>query len=119
MPTYSYRCTKCGHKFDAFHSILAPPLKRCKQCAKDSLERLIGAGAGIVFKGSGFYVTDYKKGTSQSNEGTSQQGKEKESSKPSPSEKGAPQKNPSSDTKKKANDSPKQKQENKSKPVSS
>ncbi|HBS04725.1 MAG TPA: FmdB family transcriptional regulator [Leptospiraceae bacterium] len=60
MPTYSYRCTKCGHEYDAFQSMKDDPHTECPECG-GKVERLIGGGAGIVFKGSGFYVTDYKK----------------------------------------------------------
>ncbi len=60
MPTYEYACTLCGHEFDAFQSITAKPLRKCPQCGKSSLKRLIGTGAGILFKGSGFYCTDYR-----------------------------------------------------------
>ncbi len=66
MPTYDYRCRRCDHRFEAFQSITADPLTKCPRCGKQSLERLIGAGAGIIFKGSGFYVTDYKRGSSGS-----------------------------------------------------
>lgn len=61
MPTYDYRCEACRHELDAFQSITAEPLKTCPECGKDELRRLIGAGAGIIFKGSGFYETDYKR----------------------------------------------------------
>ena len=60
MPTYEYRCTKCGHKFEKFQSITAPPLKQCPACKKNTAQRLIGTGAGLIFKGSGFYITDYR-----------------------------------------------------------
>ncbi len=60
MPTYEYECTKCGHTFEALQSISADPLKECPQC-KGRLRRLIGGGMGVIFKGSGFYTTDYKK----------------------------------------------------------
>jgi putative FmdB family regulatory protein len=60
MPTYDYACEKCGHKFEEFQSITAKPLRKCPECKKMSLKRLIGAGAGIIFKGSGFYQTDYR-----------------------------------------------------------
>ena len=60
MPTYEYECEKCGHKFEVFHSITAEPLKKCPKC-RGEVRRLIGAGAGLIFKGSGFYATDYKK----------------------------------------------------------
>lgn len=60
MPTYTYQCMKCGHTFDYFHSISATPKVTCEKC-KGKCERLIGNGAGIIFKGSGFYETDYKR----------------------------------------------------------
>ena len=60
MPTYEYRCEACGHAFDEFQSITAAPLKKCPECGKPRLKRLIGTGAGIIFKGSGFYETDYR-----------------------------------------------------------
>jgi putative FmdB family regulatory protein len=59
MPTYEYECTKCGHRFDVFQSIRDEPVKRCPQCRR-KVRRLLGAGAGILFKGSGFYITDYR-----------------------------------------------------------
>jgi putative FmdB family regulatory protein len=62
MPTYDYRCARCEHAFEEFQSIKDDPLTRCPECGKKALERLIGAGAGIIFKGAGFYVTDYKRG---------------------------------------------------------
>jgi len=60
MPTYDYLCDSCGHKFEKFQSITARPLRKCPECGKKQLKRLIGAGAGIIFKGSGFYETDYR-----------------------------------------------------------
>jgi putative FmdB family regulatory protein len=60
MPTYAYACGQCNHQFDLFQSIKAGPLRKCPQCGKMSLKRLIGTGAGILFKGSGFYCTDYR-----------------------------------------------------------
>jgi putative FmdB family regulatory protein len=60
MPTYEYACEDCGHHFDEFQSITAPVLTDCPACKKKALKRLIGTGAGLIFKGSGFYVTDYK-----------------------------------------------------------
>ncbi len=61
MPTYSYRCNDCGHEFEKFHSMSAEPLKDCPSCEDGSVEKLLGSGAGIMFKGTGFYETDYKK----------------------------------------------------------
>ena len=61
MPTYEYECLNCGHKFDAFQSMNDKALKKCPKCSKLKLKKLIGKGAGIIFKGSGFYATDYKK----------------------------------------------------------
>lgn len=59
MPTYDYVCDGCGHEFELFHSIKDEPKKQCPECGK-KLRRLIGPGAAIVFKGSGFYTTDYR-----------------------------------------------------------
>ena len=60
MPTYEYECNKCGNKFEEFQSIKAPALKKCPKC-KGKVQRLISGGAGLIFKGTGFYQTDYKK----------------------------------------------------------
>jgi putative FmdB family regulatory protein len=60
MPTYAYVCRNCQHEFDAFQSIKARPLRVCPACGQTALKRLIGSGAGIIFKGSGFYCTDYR-----------------------------------------------------------
>jgi putative FmdB family regulatory protein len=60
MPTYDYKCDVCGHKFEQYHSITASSLIKCPQCGKRALQRLIGTGGGIIFKGSGFYQTDYR-----------------------------------------------------------
>ncbi|MDR1446589.1 MAG: zinc ribbon domain-containing protein [Treponema sp.] len=57
MPTYGYECKSCGHSFDVFQNMSDEPLKICPQCGKD-VRRLINGGTGIIFKGSGFYVTD-------------------------------------------------------------
>ena len=61
MPTYEYECQKCGHQFEQFQSMRDEPLKKCPACKKAGLKRLVGGGAGLIFKGSGFYITDYKK----------------------------------------------------------
>ncbi|MDR3342633.1 MAG: zinc ribbon domain-containing protein [Treponema sp.] len=59
MPTYEYECKSCGHSFDVFQSMSETPIKTCPQCGKE-VRRLINGGSGIIFKGSGFYVTDRK-----------------------------------------------------------
>src|SRR5437588_4033576 len=60
MPTYDYSCDACQHEFEVFEPITAEPQKKCPKCKKNRLRRLFGAGAGIIFKGSGFYQTDYR-----------------------------------------------------------
>src|SRR5580704_12336741 len=60
MPTYDYLCDACGHKFEHFQSINDKLLKKCPSCKKSKLRRLFGTGAAVVFKGSGFYTTDYR-----------------------------------------------------------
>ena len=60
MPTYEYQCTACKRKFEKFQSMTDKPVKKCPKCGKSSVKRLIGGGAGIIFKGSGFYQTDYR-----------------------------------------------------------
>ena len=64
MPTYEYKCLQCDHRFDHFQSMTDDPLSACPNCG-GTVKRLIGAGAGIIFKGSGFYCTDYKNTGSQ------------------------------------------------------
>jgi putative FmdB family regulatory protein len=78
MPTYDYECKKCGDTFEAFQSMMDEPLSTCEKCGGE-LRRLIGAGMGIIFKGSGFYVTDNrsssgngKKAASSENSGSSE-----------------------------------------------
>ena len=60
MPTYEYACQKCGYEFEQFQSMRDEPLKKCPKCKKAGLKRLVGGGAGLIFKGTGFYITDYK-----------------------------------------------------------
>lgn len=79
MPTYDYKCSNCNHTFEYFQPMSAAPLTECPQC-KGSLRRIIGTGSGPIFKGSGFYQTDYK--------GKSQKSKET-NSKPASTEKTA------------------------------
>ena len=68
MPTYEYECKHCGHKLEAFQSITDVPLTRCPKCRKKGLRRLISPGAGIIFKGPGFYATDYRGSSSGSSD---------------------------------------------------
>jgi putative FmdB family regulatory protein len=60
MPTYDYECDSCGHEFELFQGINEPVKKKCPECGKRKLRRLFGTGAAVVFKGSGFYQTDYR-----------------------------------------------------------
>ena len=60
MPTYDYECDACGHEMELFQSITEDPVKKCPDCKKNRLRRLFGTGAAIIFKGSGFYETDYR-----------------------------------------------------------
>ncbi len=77
MPTYDYKCSACDHSFELFQHITANPVKKCPACGKLKAKRLIGAGGAIIFKGSGFYQTDYR-----SEEYKSKAKKETEAAKP-------------------------------------
>ena len=103
MPTYDYECDACGHRFELYQSISADPERKCPACKKLKLRRLIGTGAAVVFKGSGFYQTDYRsdsyKKSAAADSGSSSSGSsstEKTSSEKTPSEK--PASKPSEDT---------------------
>ena len=75
MPTYEYACQKCGHEFEQFQSMRDEPLKKCPRCKKAGLKRLVGSGAGLIFKGTGFYITDYKnKSSGKKEEGGGEKG---------------------------------------------
>jgi len=65
MPTYEYECKTCGHRFEKFQKMSDAPMKNCPECG-EQVRRLIGAGAGVIFKGSGFYKTDYANSKSSS-----------------------------------------------------
>jgi putative FmdB family regulatory protein len=87
MPTYEYRCKSCGYEFEEFQSMSSDPLVVCPKCAEPSLKRLMSSGAGLVFKGSGFYLTDYKKtgsSTSQSKPASESKSGTKPDAKPEP-----------------------------------
>src|SRR5215207_2455000 len=60
MPTYEYQCDACRNRFEKFQSMTAAPIKKCPKCGKRKVRRLVSGGAGIIFKGSGFYITDYR-----------------------------------------------------------
>ncbi len=89
MPTYEYECSKCGEMFEAFQRISDAPLKTCQLCgAKGTVSRLISPGAGLIFKGSGFYITDYKKsGTAGTEAKAEKKAEEAESAPEKPAEK--------------------------------
>jgi putative FmdB family regulatory protein len=93
MPTYEYRCKSCGYEFEEFQSMSSDPLTMCPKCAKSSLKRLISSGAGLVFKGSGFYLTDYKKSNSSPSSNSA-----KTESKPAPKSDAKAETKPSTDT---------------------
>ncbi|MFP4521030.1 MAG: FmdB family zinc ribbon protein [Fibrobacterota bacterium] len=78
MPTYEYECRKCGKTLEKFQKMTARPIKKCPDCGENTLERIISGGAGFLFKGDGFYETDYR-----SSEYKEKAKKEAESSKPS------------------------------------
>ena len=82
MPTYDYECDACEHKFELFQSITAPVKKKCPECGRLKLRRLFGTGGALVFKGSGFYQTDYR---SESYKKQAEADKKKESDKKSDS----------------------------------
>src|SRR5262245_66131331 len=68
MPTYEYHCDGCNHEFDEFQAMKDDPLKKCPKCKKNKLRRLFGTGAALLFKGSGFYQTDYRSDSYKSGE---------------------------------------------------
>jgi len=70
MPTYDYTCAKCGHELEVFQSMKDAPVAKCPACKKNGLKRRIGGGAGLIFKGTGFYITDYKKKPGEKKEST-------------------------------------------------
>ncbi len=98
MPTYEYKCDACGNEFEKFQPITSEPIKKCPKCGKNKVRRLISAGGGLIFKGSGFYITDYRdNGYNEKKNADNAAGKEKppeakpgdsgaDTSKPAPAE---------------------------------
>ena len=84
MPTYEYECTKCGHTFEVFQSIMDKPLSRCPEC-KSAIRRVIHGGLGVIFKGSGYYSTDNKRGSALTGGNGNLKDKEKAPEKPAES----------------------------------
>lgn len=105
MPTYDYECLSCNYAFEHFQQMSSKPIEKCPKCGKNTVKRHIGAGMGIIFKGSGFYETDYKRKDKTGSGGRSSQNNTAKGAK----KEGAPKKTES------AKDSPK---ENKSSPQS-
>ena len=104
MPTYDYQCQACEHEFELFQSMTAPVKRKCPECSKLKLKRLIGTGSGVLFKGSGFYETDYRSKSYQKDKAADKpKSKDGDSSKSSSS--GA-EKSKSSDSKSKKSTSP-------------
>jgi putative FmdB family regulatory protein len=75
MPTYEYECDACGHEFERLQRMTEPAVRKCPKCAKLKVRRLISGGAGVIFKGSGFYETDYKRARSGAAHGASKDAK--------------------------------------------
>ncbi|HEV8607648.1 MAG TPA: zinc ribbon domain-containing protein [Tepidisphaeraceae bacterium] len=86
MPTYEYKCDACGARFEKFQSIKSGPIRKCPKCGKSKVRRLISTGAGLIFKGSGFYITDYRseayKASAKSESGEKPDSSRTESGKP-------------------------------------
>jgi putative FmdB family regulatory protein len=81
MPTYDYECSACGHTFDELQSFSDPPLSKCPKCKKKKLNRLFGGGGAIVFKGSGFYETDYRRAGQTNGDGKGEKAESGEAAK--------------------------------------
>ncbi|MEO8210461.1 MAG: zinc ribbon domain-containing protein [bacterium] len=83
MPTYEYKCNNCGHEFEIYQSMKDEKLTKCPSCGQETLKRLIGSGGGLIFKGSGFYLTDYKNKPAESPKDGTSGTKKKEPASPS------------------------------------
>src|SRR3954453_16613254 len=104
MPTYEYECEGCGHRFDEFQSFKDETLKKCPACSEEKLRRLFGTGAAILFKGSGFYETDYRSDSYKKAAKADQEKSNESTSKPAPaanaeSTPAAPKESPKADAK--------------------
>lgn len=98
MPTYEYVCRSCEHEFEVFHSMTEKPRRKCPECGKNALERKIGTGGAVLFKGSGFYQTDYR---SESYKKAAEADKKSAESKPAAAAETKPAKSASGGDKKK------------------
>src|SRR4051812_39384129 len=108
MPTYEYECEACGNKFEKFQSMSAAPVKKCPECGKNKVKRLIGTGAGLIFKGSGFYITNYRE-NSYPEQAKSESGKsepEKTETGATSTDKPGKTKNPAAETKTESSSKP-------------
>ncbi|MCX7877940.1 MAG: zinc ribbon domain-containing protein [Ignavibacteria bacterium] len=80
MPFYEYQCSECDYNFEELQKFSDPPLEICPSCGKKSLKKLIGTGAGLIFKGSGFYLTDYKKTSAEDKTSSQEKNKQQKAS---------------------------------------
>lgn len=97
MPTYDYECDNCGHKFELFQSIKDDAIRKCPECKKLKLRRLFGTGAALMFKGSGFYTTDYRSDSYKKAAKADSSSKSSDSSSSSKSEKSSSEKSSGAD----------------------
>jgi len=105
MPTYDYECDACGHEFELFQSITEPNKRKCPECGKLKLRRLFGTGAAVVFKGSGFYETDYRSESYKKGAESAKKSSEKAKKSNDKSSKGEKSSTPKKDSPKKADSS--------------
>lgn len=105
MPTYDYVCSSCGHRWELFQSIKASPKRKCPDCGAMKAKRVIGPGAGIIFKGSGFYQTDYRSDAYKKAAEADRKAQEKASSNGEETSSGGGEKSSAGDEKKSSSDS--------------
>ena len=105
MPTYQYRCKSCSYEFEELEKISDQPLKTCPSCKKDSVVRIFAGGSGLVFKGSGFYQTDYKKSVGEDKEKSTKKEEKKSETKTEPKTETKSETKSESSTKKPTGDS--------------